>query len=63
MWKNIAQVDKYQYVRTSPYLIRFMGVLGAAASLLMGYGFWNYLNLNIFYLLIFREGVLFCRLG
>lgn len=59
MWKDIAQVDKYQYVRTSPYLIRFMGVLGACASLLMGYGFWSYLNLNIFYLIIFGPIVFF----
>jgi len=53
MWKLARHLDKYQYARTNPHLVRLIGVLGICTSLLMGYGLWKYIQLKPLYLLLF----------
>lgn len=53
MWKNVKNLDKYQYAKTNPYIVRTIGVLGVLATLLMGYGFLQYLQLSWLYLFFF----------
>lgn len=53
MWGNSLILDKYRYARTNPYLVKVIAFFGVLSSLLMGYGFWNYLQLSPWYLIIF----------
>ncbi|MGH7202915.1 MAG: glycosyltransferase, partial [Candidatus Levyibacteriota bacterium] len=53
MWNSSLELDKYQYVRTNPYTVRFIGLLGIAATLFMGFGFWKYIRIDSIYLLVF----------
>lgn len=53
MWNSQAILDKYQYVKTSPYFIRGIGVLGILTTLLMGYGMWKYISLESLYVIVF----------
>lgn len=53
MWKDPNNLDKYQYVKTNPYIIRIIGVLGCIAVLLMTYGFINFIQINVYIALIF----------
>lgn len=58
MWKSNLDFDKYQYARTNPFNVRFMGFLGVVSTILMAIGFWKYLQLNILYLIIMGPIVL-----
>ncbi len=53
MWGSEARLDKYEYTRTNPNIIRFIGIAGILTTLLMGYGFWRYLQLSPIYLIVF----------
>ncbi len=53
MWNELPKLDKYEYVRTSPYVIRVIGLLGTLSVVLMAYGYINFLELNIYYYFIF----------
>lgn len=53
MWSSDLKLDKYKYVRTNPYLIRTIAVLGILTTLLMGYGLFLYLQIETIYLIIF----------
>ena len=53
MWNSSLQLDKYQYAKTNPYLVRTIGVLGILTTLFMAYGFWQYINLKNAYFLLF----------
>ena len=53
MWNSVLNLDKYEYMRTNPYLIRGLGALGILTTLLMAYGFWMYLHIDLIYLIIF----------
>lgn len=53
MWKSSLELDKYQYAKTNQHTIRIIGFLGIATTLLMTYGFWQYIHLQKIYLFIF----------
>lgn len=53
MWESDLKLDKYQYVKTNPYLIRTIAVLGILTTLLMGYGLYQYAQIEPIYLFIF----------
>jgi cellulose synthase (UDP-forming) len=53
MWKNSLQLDKYQYMRTSPFTIRTIGLMGIIATLSMAYGFSKYIHLDLVYIIFF----------
>ncbi|HSA83621.1 MAG TPA: hypothetical protein VLF20_01925, partial [Patescibacteria group bacterium] len=53
MWKSSLTIDKYRYAKTNPYLVKLIALFGVLSSLLMGYGFWNYLQLSPWYLFFF----------
>ena len=53
MWKSSLNLDKYLYARTNPYLVKGLGLAGLIATLLMGYGFWIFIQLNPIYIFIF----------
>jgi cellulose synthase (UDP-forming) len=53
MWQTPLLLDKYKYAKTNPYLIRIIGILGIATTLLMAFGFWRYFQLGTFYLIVF----------
>lgn len=53
MWESDLKLDKYQYLRTSPYLIRTIGILGILTTLLMGYGLFLYAQIEPLYLFVF----------
>lgn len=58
MWSSNLTLDKYQYLRTNPYFIRTIGVLGILTTLLMGYGLYQYVHIEPLYLLVFGPIVL-----
>lgn len=53
MWKSKLELDKYEYLKTNPHTIRFFGVFGIVATVLMTYGLWQFLQLHIIYLIVF----------
>lgn len=53
MWNHQLKLDKYLYVRTHPQVIRLIGLAGALASVSMGYGFWQFLQLRLTYIIFF----------
>jgi len=53
MWKSPLHLDKYLYARTNPYMVRLLALGGIISALLMGYGFWNFLQIRSLYLIIF----------
>lgn len=63
MWSDLTKLDKYQYVRTNPYIIRTIAFLGVLATIYMGYGFWNYIHLRPLYLFVFGPIVLVLTLN
>lgn len=52
-WQHPLHLDKYQYAKTNPYIVRIVGVLGILATLSMGFGFWRFFQVDLRYLLIF----------
>lgn len=53
MWKAAPSLDKYEYVRTNPYRIRFIAFLGALATISMCYGFLQFIGIRPLYAFIF----------
>lgn len=53
MWSSNPQLDKYLYVRTNPHIVRIMGAIGVAATLIMAIGYMRFFGISLWYALIF----------
>lgn len=53
MWRSPLYLNKYEYAKTNPFLIRFIAFLGVLSVILVAIGFLNYLKLNLLYALVF----------
>lgn len=58
MWKSSLNLDKFEYARTNPYMVKLFGVLGIATTILMAFGFWRFINLDIVYIFLFGPIIL-----